>query len=373
MFKKLDLILAEGPARFVDERTVEVDGVRRVRGKKIFICTGTSPSIPAIPGIESVPILTNENLYELNEVPKSMIVIGGGAIGCEMGQALSRLGTKVTILNAAEYLLPRGDVIASQLLCEEFTKEGIEVVNSARVNKISRVGKEVTVSVEGGQEYTGETLLLAAGRKIALDELKLENAGVKYDSKKGIHVDDYLRTSKKHIFAVGDCNGYRLFTHAAMHQGMIALINAISPAIFRKRYKKYVVPWSVFTEPEVSQVGDTESELRSKGVKYEVIESQYADYGRSTADGCEVGFVKALVSKFGKIYGVTIVGEGSSEMIHEFGLAIQERKRLSSILFLQHSFPTYSFVNKRIAEIWLMQWAAKPIIQKLVKWAISRG
>ncbi len=354
MFEKLDLILGQGSAQFIDSHTVEVPGVRKVSARKIFICTGTTPAIPPIPGIDKVKILTNENLFELNQVPKSMLVIGGGAIGCEMGQAVARLGGKVTIFNAEDCLLPRADKEAGELLCQEFKREGIEVFNNVKIQEICTDGTAVKLRLENGSEFVGEKLLIAAGHEIKLENLKLENAGVKYDKHKGILVDDYLSTSKTHIYAVGDCNGYRLFTHAAMHQGMLALMNAMLPWPLKRKYKNYVVPWSVFTEPEVSQTGYTESELKQLGIKYEVIKTKYQDYGRSTADGSEVGFIKALCGKAGRLYGVTIVGEGSSEMIQEFSLAIQTKRRLSSILFLQHSFPTFSFMNKRIAENWMM-------------------
>ena len=300
-----------------------------------------------------------------------MIVIGGGAIGCEMGQALSRLGSKVTILNSDTCLLPKGDPEAGKLLCEEFMKEGISVVNNCKIQNISGANGVVTVTLGDNQKVEGEKLLVAAGRSIAVEELNLDKAQVRYDRKAGIWVDEFLRTTQKHIYAVGDCNGHRLFTHAAMHQGMLALINSISPGLMKRRYKNYLVPWSVFTEPEVSQVGETEKELLAKGISYEIVRSNYADYERTTADGSEVGFIKALVSKWGRIYGVTVVGESSSEMINEFGFAIQEKRRLTSILFLQHSFPTFSFMNKRIAENWLMKKAQGKLVRFLAKRAFN--
>jgi pyruvate/2-oxoglutarate dehydrogenase complex dihydrolipoamide dehydrogenase (E3) component len=370
MFESVDVILSKGSARFIDSHTVEVQDVRKIRAKKIFICSGTTPFVPNIQGLDGVGFLTNENLYDINEVPRRFAVIGGGAIGCEMGQALFRLGSETTILNSADCLLPRGDAEAGHLLCEEFRKEGIRVINKAEFERIEKRGYEIAVILKDGSEIICDKLLVAAGRKIKLDELELKNAGVVYDNQKGVKVDAFLRTSVKHIFACGDCNGYRQFTHAAMHQGMLALINAMLPRVFMRRYKDYIVPWSVFTEPEVSQVGETEADLQARGEKYKVIRTNYSDYGRTTADGSEIGFIKALCTRSGKILGVTIVGESSGEMIHEFGLAIQKGLRLTSILFLQHSFPTYSFMNKRIAEQWLMDYARKPLFQRIAKMRI---
>jgi len=353
MFDKVDLVLREGGAKFIDPHTMAV-GDRKITGKKIFICTGTSPMVPPIPGLDKVEFLTNENLFDIDELPKSMTIIGGGPFGCEMGQAFSRLGTKVTIAHMDPHLLPVGDLDAAQLLQEELEKEGIEVHNGVRIEEVQKQNGSILVRIEGGSELVSEKLLVAAGRRVNLDSLKLDNAGIEYTGN-GITVDKYLRTNHKHIFAVGDCNGYVQLTHAAMHQGMLALMNAMLPWPMKKKFKDYVVPWTVFTEPEVSQVGATEEQLKKRGIKYQVIRTNYEDYGRAIADGVATGFVKALCSSGGKIYGVTIIGENSGEMIHEFAFAMQERKRLHHIMFLQHSFPTMSFMNKRISEMWMME------------------
>ena len=359
MFEGIDLVLGQGSARFVDSHTVELYGggsERKICARKVFICVGTRPKIPDISGIGDVPLLTNENLFELDAVPKRLIVIGGGAIGCEMGQAISRLGAKVTILNSSSQLLPRADREAGELLAREFISEGIELLNDVKIKELRNKGDGVvSVYLDDGQSFSAERLLVAAGRLPALEGLQLEKAGVAYNDSRGIAVDPHLRTTQRHIFAPGDCNGYRLFSHAAMHQGMLALINAMSPFPFKRRYKKYCVPWSVFTEPEVSQVGETEAELKARGARYEVVRVDYGDYGRAVADASPVGFVKVFCSPLGRIYGAAIAGECSSELIGEFAFAIQSGKRLTSILFLQHSFPTLSFLNKRIAETWLMK------------------
>jgi pyruvate/2-oxoglutarate dehydrogenase complex dihydrolipoamide dehydrogenase (E3) component len=353
MFEKVDLILNEGSAEFVDSHTISA-GNRKITAKKIFICTGTRPMIPPIPGIDKVEFLTNENMFDLDEPPKSMTIIGGGPIGCEMGQAFARLGTKVVIAHMDPHLLPVGDEEAGQLLQAEFEKEGIKVYNGVKIEEIGKSNGLIKMRIQGGKEFLSERLLVAAGRKVNLDGLKLENAGIIF-TKKGITVDKYLRTNHKHIFAVGDCNGYVLLTHAAMHQGMLALMNAMMPWPFKMNFKKYVVPSTVFTEPEISQVGATEKQLKVQGVKYQVVRTEYADYGRAIADGVTTGFAKVLCSSGGRIYGATIAGESSGEMIHEFAFAMQEKKRMHRIMFLQHSFPTMSFLNKRISETWMME------------------
>jgi pyruvate/2-oxoglutarate dehydrogenase complex dihydrolipoamide dehydrogenase (E3) component len=212
-----------------------------------------------------------------------------------------------------------------------------------------------------------ERLLVAAGRKPVLEPLKLENAGIEY-TKKGITVDSYMRTSKKHIYAVGDCNGQNLFSHAAMHQGMLALMHAVSPFSmpFLKR-ERYVVPWSVFTEPEVAQVGLTEKQAHEKGLNIEVIKKDYRSYGRTVADGHPEGFIKIVTDSGGRIYGATIVGENASELIHEWTMAIQYKKKMHHLMMMQHSFPSISMINKMITENWMMEKMKTPWLQKLIK------
>lgn len=366
MFNKVDLILNKGNAEFIDKHTVSV-GNQKITGKKIFICTGTRPMIPPIHGMDKLDILTNENMFELNELPKSMTIIGGGPIGCEMGQAFARLGTKIVIVHMDPHLLPVGDPEAGKLLQTQLEKEGIEVYNGVKVEEVSKSDGLIRTRIQGGKEFLSEKLLIAAGRKVNLDGLKLENAGINF-SRNGITVDNYLRTNHKHIFAVGDCNGHIFLTHAAMHQGMLALMNAMMPFPFKKNFTKYVTPWTVFTEPEISQVGMSEKQLLEKGIKYQVIRTDYADYGRAIADGVPTGFVKVLSSSWGRIYGATIAGEGSGEMIHELAFAIQEKIKLHKIMFLQHSFPTMSFLNKRISEIWMME----KMKSKFLRWMCKR-
>ena len=352
-FAKVDQVFRQGAASFVDSHTVAV-GDRKITAKRIFICTGTRPSMPPIPGLDTVDnILTNENLFNLEAIPESMLIIGGGAIGSEMAQAFSRLGCKTTIVQMDAHLLPFADKFAGETLEETFKKEGIEVYNSRSISQIESKDGRVILKTKEGETLEAERLLLAAGRVPTLDGLELENAGVNY-TPKGIPVNGNLETNVSHIYAVGDCNSTHLFSHAAMHQGMIALMNIMRPWPFKKDFRKYVVPWTVFTEPQVSMVGMQESELIAAGIKYDVIEAKHADYGAAIAEQVTTGSVRVLASKMGKIYGVSIIGEGSAEMINEWGLAIQKKIRLADIMLLQHSFPSMSFMNKSIGENWMM-------------------
>ncbi len=364
MFDKVDLIKGEGMAEFVDSKTVRV-GERMIRAKKIFIATGTEPYIPPIPGIESVPYLTNINMFNENSIPKKMTIIGGGAIGSEMAQAFSRLGAKVTIVHNEKHLIPLGDEEGADVLQKKFESEGITVYNSTSIEKIEKKGKTIKVYTDRGA-IESDKLLVATGRKPVLDPLKLERAGIKYDSKR-IFVDKYLRTNVKNIFAVGDVNGIALYSHAAMHQGMLALMNALNPLPVKMRWDKYLVPWSVFTKPEFAHAGLTEDQVKKMGIKYTVIKEKYEDYGRTIADGVPEGFVKVIATKRGKVLGATIIGESASELIHEWIMAIQEGIGLTKIMLMQHSFPTISLLNKRIAEVWMMGKMNSPLLRKIVK------
>lgn len=353
-FAKVDKIVGEGAASFVDSHTVQV-GERTISGKRIFICTGTKPSKPPIPGLDGIDdILTNENLFHQQAIPESLLIIGGGAIGAEMAQAFSRLGSKATIVQMDPHLLPFADRSAGEALEKVFKKEGIDVYNSRAISSVEKKDGRVVLTTKEGDVLEAERLLMAAGRTPVLDGLDLEKAGVNY-SPKGIPVNGNLQTNVPHIYAVGDCNSHYLFSHAAMHQGMIALMNIMRPWPFKKDFRQYVVPWTVFTEPQVSAVGMSEAELKKAGIKYDVLEAKYEDYGAAIAEQVTEGSVRVYASKLGKIYGASVIGEGSAEMINEWALAIQKKVRLADIMLLQHSFPSMSFLNKSIGEMWMMK------------------
>jgi len=365
MFDKVELILGKGEASFIDSHTVKV-GKRKVTARKIFVATGTEPLIPPIKGMKDIDILTNQNVFKLLKIPESMTIIGGGAIGCEMAQAFSRLGTKCSIVHMDDFLIPGGnDKEIGGLLEKIFKKEDIKVYNSKKIIEVKNEDGKIALYTEDGICLKSEKLLVAAGRKIVLEALKLENAGVKY-GKNGVEVDNKYRTSVKHIYAVGDCNGGMLFSHAAMHQGMFAIMNAVSPFAFFN-YKNYVIPWTVFSDPQVSFVGTSEKELKKRGIKYKTNMTKYENYGAAIAENVSEGYVKVFANALGRVYGVVIVGDGSGEMINEWALVIQKKIRLHSVMFLAHSFPTMGFLTKRVAEGWMMEKMNSSLIQNLCK------
>jgi pyruvate/2-oxoglutarate dehydrogenase complex dihydrolipoamide dehydrogenase (E3) component len=284
-----------------------------------------------------------------------------------MAQAFSRLGARVSIVHMDAHLLPHGDPEAGALLQQCFQDEGIEIYNHRAIRSVASDGGQTVVRTDHGETLVGEKLLVAAGKSFEhLPSLHLERAGVRY-GEHGIEVDRSLRTSRRHIYAAGDCNGSFLFSHAAMHQGMLALINAMLPRPLARSYARYVVPWSVFTDPPVAHVGRLERELNASGADYEVIEEHYHDYGAAIAEGIAVGSVRAYVSSTGRIFGVRIIGEGAPEMINEWGLAIQQGLRIHRIMFLQHAFPSMSFLTKRVAEGWMMNRMRNPWLKRLIR------
>jgi pyruvate/2-oxoglutarate dehydrogenase complex dihydrolipoamide dehydrogenase (E3) component len=364
-FDRAKLIVDQGAAKFVDKKVIEVDG-KKYTADKIFIATGTEPMIPPIPGLKDVSRLTNLNIFEQEDIPESLTIIGGGAIGSEMAQAFSRLGSKVNMFQIDDHLVPTGDEEAGRVLEEKFKSEGIGVYNDTGITKVEEKDGKIITHTDVGV-FESDKILVATGRKVVLDPLELDNAGIEY-SKNAIKVNKKLETNVDGVYAVGDCNGKALLSHAAMHQGMLALMNAINPTPFKQfKYDDYLVPWSVFTKPEIAQAGMTEKEAKAKGIDYQIIKENYADYGRTIADGKPEGFVKVITNSKGKIYGATIVGEAASELIHEWILAIQHDISMFDIMMTQHSFPTISLLNKRAAEKWMMNKTNSGMIPKLAK------
>ena len=363
-FEKAELI--KGYAEFVNSKTVKVND-ELYTAKKFFIATGTRPFVPPIPGINDIEFLTNENIFDLETVPSSLTIIGGGAIGTEMAQAFSRLGSKVIIVQMDEHLIPNGDKDAALLLEDIFAKEGIEVYNSTKIIKVEKTDDEIVVFTDKGI-FKSEKLLVAAGRKAVFEKLNLPAAGVIHERNK-VHVDSRMRTNKKNIYAVGDINGIAQLSHAAMHQGMMGLMDSISPFSMGKlKHKNYALPWAVFCSPEIAQVGMTEKQAKEKGLKYTVTKKDYSSYGLTVSVGKPEGFIKVIHSATGKIFGVSIIGENASELINEWTLAIQKNIRLHDIMMTMHCFPSFGMLNKMVTEDWMMGVMKNDRLQRLIKW-----
>jgi pyruvate/2-oxoglutarate dehydrogenase complex dihydrolipoamide dehydrogenase (E3) component len=356
-FSNADLLLKKGSASFVDNQTVEVDG-EQYKGDLIFIATGTEPMIPPIDGLSEVPYLTNENIFDLEEIPKKLTIIGGGAIGVEIAQAFSRLGSNVTIAHMDEQLAPSEDTEAAELLEKKFKKEGIVYHNGAKIKSVMKKSDGIYTKTTAGT-FVSDQILVATGRKPSLNSLNLEAVGIDYD-KKHIKTDEFNRTNISNIYALGDINGKWLFTHSAMHQAMLSLMQAISKSEPKHlEQDNYVVPRAIFTDPEIAQVGLTENAAKEKEINCFVVKEYYKNYARAVTDGAQEGFVKIITDDSGKIYGATIIGEHASELIAEWTLAMQHNLKMMDILMTQHTFPTFSVLNKNAAEKWMMKLASE--------------
>ncbi|GAB4524583.1 MAG: FAD-dependent oxidoreductase [Anaerolineae bacterium] len=336
----VDVIL--GSASFVDSTTIQV-GERRLKARKIIIATGGRPTVPDIPGLHDVPFVTNDTLFENERLPQHLIVIGGGPIGMEMAQAYARLGAKVTVIDKGIFQKDEPEVAA--LMLPILQAEGIRFQTGTAAS-VSGEGGDVTVTLADGTHVTGDMLLAAVGRTPNTENLGLERAGVRHDAA-GIWVDDYLRTSVKHIYAIGDCTQGPKFTHYAGFQGGVAAQNALLPVINAKGHDA-VLPRVTFTEPEVAQVGLMEAQAREKyGRKVKVYHFPLSQGDRSVADNDSAGFIKIVYRGSGHILGATVVADRAGEMITEFSLLMKTRLKLTDIVNTMHAYPTYSDIVRK--------------------------
>ena len=336
-----------GRARFRDANTLEIgDGGDKLEARLFLIVTGARPFIPPVPGLEEVGYLTYETVWDLEELPERLIVVGGGPIGCELAQAFCRLGSRVTLLEAAPRLLLRDDPEAADLVERQLIEEGVGLRLGATMQRVWRNPDGIHVGL-GDEEVVGDALLLSVGRQPNVAELDLENAGVAY-SAKGIQVDRYLHTSRRHIYAAGDCVGGYQFTHYAAWQGFMAVRNAFLPGATRAVLDR--VPWTTFTDPEVAHVGYTEEQAREKfGEGVMICRWTMDRVDRAIAEGNTSGFVKLVHRPDGTVLGATIVAPRAGEMIHEWSLAIDRDLKLGDVANSIHVYPTYSTSNMQSA------------------------
>src|SRR6266571_6623283 len=315
-----------------------------ISSRNTLIATGSRPLVPGVEGLEETGYLTNEGVFDLTRLPVSLVVVGGGPIGVELGQAFERLGSKVTIIQGPGRILPREDPEVSETVAGVLVFEGIKIVTNARFVKASRNGdKKVVTAKQGDQLLTFEAdeILLAVGRQPNVEGLNLEAAGIKYDNK-GIKVDDYLQTSSSNILAIGDVIGGYLFTHVAVYQSGIAVRNALVP-IAKKKVDYRVVPWCTFTDPEAARVGLTPEEAEKQYKQVRIVKFPWADIDRAQTEGETTGFIKlVLTGKKDKIVGAHMVGARAGELLGEIALAMQNNLKVSDILNTIHAYPTMS-------------------------------
>jgi pyruvate/2-oxoglutarate dehydrogenase complex dihydrolipoamide dehydrogenase (E3) component len=337
-----------GEARFRDEHVVDCSG-ERLSARFWVLATGSSPAAPPIDGLEDVDYLTNEDLFSLDRLPGSLVVIGGGPIGCEMAQAFARLGTRVTIVQRNCQLLPVEDEDMAEVVRGALEADGVTVELCAATSRVRRVNGEVeVVFTRNGRPHTvrAEKLLVAAGRMPRVDGLGLENCGVELAGR-GVKVDARLRTTQKHIFACGDVLGRYLFTHAAGYEGSIVLSNAVFRLPRKADYSR--LPWCTYTDPELASVGMNEKRAAAAGVEYRVWEEPFADNDRARAEGRIDGKVKLVLDHREKPLGAQVVGLHAGELAGQWTTALGGGVKLSALASTVMPYPTLAEINKRVA------------------------
>jgi len=362
--KGVDVFIGEG--KFTGRNTIEVGG-QTIKFKKAVITTGARAFHPDISGLEEAGFLTNETIFNLTERPEHLIVIGGGPIGCELAQAFRRLGSKVTIIERDRFL-PREDPDASAILAESFKCDGIEVLLDAAVEKVSSDGETKRVHIaQNGKALTIEAdqIMVGIGRVPNVDNLGLEAAGVEADPRKGIGVDDNLRTSNPNIFAAGDCCMMYKFTHAADVAAQIVIQNSLFGG--KKKLSAANMPWCTYTDPEIAHTGLYEHQAEKMGFATDTYKFEMAENDRAITEGETEGFVKVIVKKgTDQILGATIVASHAGEMINEISVAMAAKMGLGKIGGVIHPYPTQSEAIKRVAGLY-NQTRLTPAVAKLMK------
>jgi len=340
-----------GEGKFVSPEAVEVDG-RRLSFSRAVIATGARAAKPSISGVAETGYLTNETVFALTALPRRLVVIGGGPLGCELAQAFRRFGSEVSIVSRGRKLLPREDDDVSALLSARFQSEGIRLLLGVKIQRAEKRSDGKAIIVEGesaDRELIADELLVGVGRVPNVEGLGLETVGVQYDAK-GVKVDDRLRTTNRRIYAAGDvCSAYK-FTHMADAMARIALQNALF--FGRKKASALIIPWCTYTQPEIAHVGLYEKDARERGIDVVTFTLPLEEVDRPVIDGDE-GFGRVHVERrSGRILGATLVGRHAGEMIAEMSLAISTGRTLGTISNTIHPYPTEGEIWKRLADEW---------------------
>lgn len=367
-YRGLGVDVVQGSAKIVSPWEVEITGddgsKQRLTTRSIVIATGAHPFVPPIPGLAEVGYLTSDNVWNLRELPKRLVVLGGGPIGCELTQAFARFGAQVTQVEMAPRLMMREDLEVSELVAERFQAEGIAVLLNHRAKQfISENGEKILIAEHAGQDVRipFDAVLVAVGRAANLKGFGLEELGI--PTGKTVETNEFLQTNYPNIYAAGDVAGPFQFTHTAAHQAWYAAVNALFDPIKKFKADYSVIPWATFVEPEVARVGLNELDAKEKNIPYEVTTYGIADLDRAIADGEAHGFIKVLtVPGKDKILGVTIVGEHAGDLIAEYVLAMKQGIGLNKILGTIHIYPTLAEANKYVAGNWKKAHAPKRLL-----------
>jgi len=348
-FCNLGAMVKFGQASFVDEHSIGLDG-KTYSARAWVIATGSSPIDPPIKGLDETPHITNKEIFYLDHLPKSMIILGGGPIGTEMGQAFCRLGTAVSIVDRSEQILGKEDPDMAVAVKNVLQSEGVVFHLGASIGAVKDLGREKEVLIKNRAGKTiglkGETILVAIGRRPNVGGLGLEDIGVEME-RSGINVDSRLRTNHKHIYAAGDVNGRFQFTHAAGYEGGIVISNAIFRLPRKTDYT--FLPWCTYCDPELASIGMNERGAREAGIDYSVWSEPFKENDRSLAEGQGVGLIKMILDEKEKPIGVQILGPRAGDLISEWVAALNGKVKLSTLAAAVHPYPTIAEMNKKVA------------------------
>ncbi len=351
-FSQLGVDVFFGEAQFLDSGTVAVDGTH-LKYKKAVVTTGARASAPSINGLDTVDYLTNESLFSLTELPKRLGIIGAGPIGCEMAQAFARFGSEVHVVNAEARVLPREDEDAAQIVRASMERDGIKIYGHGKEVQLSpEADNAVRMKVdaaEGGFDLVVDQLLVAVGRTPNVEGLGLEKVGVEYDTRKGIKVDDNLRTTNPRIFAAGDiCSPYK-FTHAADFMARTVIRNALF--FGRAKMSSLTIPWATYTSPELAHVGLSEKDAAEKGIEIQTFRQEFKQIDRAILEGATEGFAKIHVAKgTDKMVGATIVAENAGDTIGAVSIAMTNGIGLGKIANSIHPYPTQAEAIRKLGD-----------------------
>jgi pyruvate/2-oxoglutarate dehydrogenase complex dihydrolipoamide dehydrogenase (E3) component len=373
-FEGLGVDVFRAEASFVSSREVRAGDARLV-AKNFVVATGSRPAIPPIEGLDTVACYTNETIFdELAEKPDRMAILGGGPIGCELGQVFARMGVAVTIVQRPARLLPKEDPDAAELVRRTLEAEGVAVLTDSEVKRARKDGSTIRLSLDGagasGRSLACDAVLIAAGRVPNVEGLNLEAAGVAY-TRNGVTTNEHLQTSQPHIYAAGDIVGGHRFTHVADHHARIIVRNILFPW-WKARIERRTIPWCTYTSPEVARVGLNEDEARKKGIAYDLFTQPIEEVDRAVLESAELGFVKVLTAR-GKdrILGVTLVCERAGDLLPEFVTAMQNGIGLSGIGSAIHPYPTFAEIARKIADQRQKRRLtpfAKSVLTRLYRW-----
>ncbi len=373
-YTELGVDIVQGSAKIISPWEVEVtteEGSKTLTTRSIVIAAGARPFVPAIPGLDQVAPLTSDNVWSLRELPKRLLVLGGGPIGCELTQSFARLGSKVTQVEMLPRIMIREDQEVSKIVMASFKQEGIDlrVGHTAKEFIIENAEKVLIAEHEGKLvKIPFDEVLVAIGREANVSGYGVEEMGISLSPRRTIETNAFQETNYPNIYACGDVAGPYQFTHTAAHQAWYAAVNSLFGQFKKFKTDYSVIPWSTFTDPEVARVGLNEQEAKEQNIAYEVVSYDINDLDRAIADSEAHGFVKVLTqSGKDKILGVTIVGEHAGDLIAEFVLAMKHNLGLNKILGTIHIYPTMAEANKYVAGMWKKEHAPEGLLRWVEK------